>query len=309
MKVCVYGLPDFSSGREWLSDPVRGWPFSHVPHEAVTHPKDADFVLVYFPKPYTAEVNQQARLVMAQDAYEKYGDKFVWVTVCDFPNFCYSAKGWKLVLSPPEDREQNIAHQVIPIPLHLCDADWHINQDTEWIEHCRNMPLKYDFCFLGNIDGIDERLHGGRKWIQALRTRGDMGSFFLRNRSDSAWQPTWEGHHREWMERVGESRFGFAPADSSTSPRLFWTMQVGTVPIMTDYCHLPFDDEVNWDLLGVRVPPESKLSYPYQMHLDPVYGEAETRKQAIQFWDDYCPYQHTARRVVEKMLTATRGGV
>ena len=309
MKVSVYGQSPFIPAAKILAHPVLGWPFSLVEHELVTDHEEADFILICFPIAYTSEANHHARAIMSQDIHKKYGHKFVWVTVCDFPDFCHKARGWKLVLSPPEDREKNIEHQVIPIPLHLCEADWRINQDRKWIEHCRNLPKKYDFCFVGNVTGVDERLHGGRKWIKTLKERGQMEPFFLRNRADSAWQQAWEGHHREWMERVAESRFGFAPADSSTSPRLFWTMQVGTVPIMTDYCHLPFDDEVDWQLLGMRVPPKSKLSYPYQRHLIPGNGYTETREQAIRFWDDYCPYEVTAQRVVAKMLTDARCGV
>ncbi|MCD7109678.1 FkbM family methyltransferase [Rhizobium sp. DKSPLA3] len=290
-----------------LQDPVLGFPFSHLPEVMpATSAEEADFIFAFFPCPYTIEANDTARMIRETDSYRNYREKYVWQSLCDFPDFSRSdPAGHKLVLSPLPAKNLNIRYNVHPMPIHPCEGDYQIQMDREHTEDCRSLAKIYDFAFLGSVDDfpVTGGFFGGRAWLRQLEAEG-LPNFFLRSAKGWAFSEDWADRHREWMKRVGEAKYGFAPADSSNSPRLFWTMQVGTVPIITDYEHLPFDDVVDWSSLAVVVPSSQKLTFDYRSLPTSGPDYDLKRERVIKFWEEYCFYPNAARKLVNRIRSS-----
>lgn len=298
-KVFVHGRDAFT-----LRDPVKGFPFSLLPHDPVKTPEEADFILLHFGTGSTDAVNQSASGVSQTPPYQLFAEKYVTCSLCDFPLYTKWFKGVKFALSPMQGIGSK--YQTYPFPLHPVKADYDIAMDRDYTAKCRGMTKKYDFAFLGQLDDFPYKKYGGREWLKEVREKVGEDRFFIRSKHINALshEKEWGIQHREWMQRVGESAYGFCPVgggDATMDPRLYWTMQVGTVPIITDPEFLAFQELVDWDEMAVFV--EDKVGFDYDslpMPGDPEYDGK--RERVMAFWDDWCWYPHCAKRLFEHYL-------
>lgn len=286
-------------------DPVKGFPFHFLTHEVVTDPGLADFIYLWFPNPTTDGVNSFAEGRMHSKVYAAHRDKYVTWALCDFPRYSLLYGGHKFLLSPMSNSPPDM--NCHPMPLHPCEPAYQIAIDTAYTEACRNLPKKYDFCFLGQLDDFPYRKYGGRQWMREVQERLGEDRFFVRSKHLNAVRSKdWLHNHREWMLRVGESRYGFCPiggGDATMDPRLYWTMQVGAIPIiLTDWEYLAFSEVVDWEKLAVFVPAEERLTFDYASL--PMEGPEyeEKRRAVMQFWNDYCYYPNCAKALYEQYL-------
>jgi hypothetical protein len=294
--------------QEMLHDVVRGFPFSLSDSVHADSPEDADFIHVVFHKWDTGVIRKIANQIMGGPVYQEFPEKFVWKVSFDDPGFAKKCKGVKFVTSPFEDREENKKHNVIGMPIYPWYTDYALQQDTDYTKWCREQEKLYDFAFIGHVEGCQHSMYGGRKWLRKLKNNG-LPNYYLHSAHHNANFPGWMETHREWMKHIGQSKLGFSPSGSihaTLIPRNYYTMQVGTVPIITDCWNLPFDDEVDWDGMAFIVNTEDKLTYDWKQLLEHE-GYRERRERVIQFWEDYCTYQNCARRLVEKYLIPRLG--
>ena len=292
-----------------LQHPIRGFPFSHVEHEVAKEPQDADWVLLPFLDPVTSGVHRTASGAMQSVEYHERPEKYVSWALCDFPRYSVKMKGVKFLLSPMDDPRSR-GMNCHPMPLHPCERDYAIAMDLGYTEECRAREKINNFAFLGKLNAFSRIKYGGRIWMRQVAKR--VPKFFIRSRAHNALYSGWETAHREWMLRVAEAAYGFCPisgADATMDPRLYWTMQVGTVPIITQHetiqCDfLGFQDVVDWEELAVFVPSAQKLTFDYAslpMPGDPEYEKK--RKAVMRYWDEYSFYPRCEEKLVENYLT------
>lgn len=290
--------------RSAFSQPVRGFPFSLIDHVVVDTAEEADYIYLWFPHLSTHAVNAHAKGHMNTPCYQRFKDKYVTWALCDFPEYSLTFGGTKFLLSPMAGtpKEQN-CHAM---PVHPVIDDYRIAMDVGYTAHCRALEKRHEFCFLGQLDDFPYKKYGGREWMKDVQKVVGKDHFFLRSRHKNAVSDQgWGEAHREWMLRVAEAKYGFCPiggGDATMDPRLYWTMQVGTIPIITDNEFLAFEDQVAWHNLAVFVPGDQKTTFDY-MSL-PMEGPEyeEKRKAVIDFWDAWAWYPNCARRLVECYL-------
>jgi hypothetical protein len=267
--------------------------------EPTTSMREADVIFPDFgPTPYTGEVGAMADAITREAWFKLYSKKIVWVTLCDFPVFSQKVEdGLKFVLSPLPDRQKNLEYHVHAMPIHPCQGDYIIQMDRDYTIECRQRQKKWDFAFIGNVTGgIPNRFFEGRRWLKELHEKNLNGRMYLRDNPGWAFNEHWEADHREWMQRIAEAKYGFAPAGASNGPRGYWTMQVGTVPVFTNIELLPFDTEINWSDAAVIVPKGEALSFKYEdLPVDAEY--TRLRMNAIKLWDEYCWMPNLAKRM------------
>lgn len=297
MKVCV----PTNRKNEILSDPVAGFPFSWVKGiEPVTDKADADVIFPDFgPKPFTGEVEELSRALEREHWFEPYADKIVWLSICDYPYFSQRfEEGLKLLLSPLQGYRRNRECNVHPLPIHLCHNDYMIQMDRDYTELCRTSEKKHLVGFAGSVtSGASLSMFGGRKWMLQVKERL-KDRMFLRDKAGWGFSNEWPHNHREWMQRMAECKYGFAPAGASNGPRGYWLMQVGTVPIFTDVEMLPFEDEVDWPSMSITIPHEELVDFDYDS-LPDGNDYIRLRRNAIAFWEHLCWMPNLAKKLME----------
>lgn len=295
MKIAVHGDPRV------LDDPVDGFPFYFLEHEVVP-PAEADHIFMPFPAPITSEVNSHASQEMTTVEYQQHKKKYVTWSLCDFPSYSLRMAGTKFLLSPMEGRALSEHYHCHAMPAHPCAGDYRIAMDLDWTKECRDLEKKYRFAFLGWIDAFPYEKYGGRAWMRQVQTRVGGENFFIRGKRHNALWPGWLEAHKEWMQRMGEAYYAFCPCgggDATMDPRLYWSMQVGCVPIIFDAEYLAFDDVVDWEKLAIF--PKDKMDFDY-MALPTGEEYEEKRKAVMSFWDEYCFYPNCAKKLAEHYL-------
>ena len=283
-------------------NPVKGFPFSLLDDCEVTEdPEEADWIYLYFQKETTHAVNAIARANIGTKLYKDHKDKFVTWSLCDFPEYTLTFAGIKFALSPMAGTPPYAF--TFALPLHPTEADYSIAIDHAYTQECRDREKINNFCFLGRMHPFPYKRYGGRAWMEDVQKR--VEKFFIRSKHSNGLLKEWAGLHREWMQRVGESKYGFCPVgggDATMDPRLYWTMQVGAIPIISDAEFLPFDGIVDWKELAVFIPHDERETFDY-MSLPMEGPEYERKRDAvIRFWDEYCFYPNCAMKLAEHYL-------
>ena len=281
-----------------LRDPVIGFPFSHlgnvVPCES---PNEADHIFAPFRTQFSTHVNERGREVMASNRFKKWGEKYVFFTIADNPEFDYEAKpGIKFLASPLWDHgsNENASMNVVQVPLWLGGPAWDIQQDREFIEELRSAPKTHDFIFLGDMAVRGKR---DRQWLARVAVR----SFKFEHRPPCIWNPGFGEKMREFLREVSRARYCFAPRGvGSSSARLYEAMLAGTVPIVDNSLDMPLWRGVH-SCKGVVNAPE-KASFQY--HTLPLIGPAywQKREAAMHYWDHYCYLPNCALEIETQHL-------
>ena len=102
---------------------------------------------------------------------------------------------------------------------------------------------------------------------------------------------------KRFLLEVAKAKFCFAPRGVGTSSyRLYQSMMVGTVPIVSGMQDYPFRDEVDWRSFCVI---DDKHDADYVSLLK---GYEVMREAAIRFWDEYVFIPKSYARLTDKVI-------
>ena len=109
---------------------------------------------------------------------------------------------------------------------------------------------------------------------------------------------------RDFLNEVSLSRFTFCPrGNGSSSFRLFESLEVGSVPIVTGMIDYPFIDEVDWDSFSIRGESIEDLPILIEKSKNLTEKEYEVMRQnGIDFWEQYCRLDNYHEWVIKEFL-------
>jgi hypothetical protein len=198
----------------------------------------------------------------------------------DNPHEAYNNEDLCFVAQPLKDN--NISYNNIVVPLMMCDM-WDIICDNpNLISQLRGNEKKYEFGFVGSC------VNARRDILRHLR----LESFLFETDMVPIWNMSREQKHKnikDYLYKMSQCKFVFAPRGlGSSSFRLYESLSVGSIPIITGDIELPFNDQVMWDSFSVRGDIENlhELASDCSDMCDTSY--CRMRIKAMEFWDNYC---------------------
>ncbi len=199
----------------------------------------------------------------------------------DQPFEAYESKKTVLVPQPIYSKDVNLKFNVISVPL-LMSEQALIRDDNDFIELCRKYKRKTSFGFIGNFnerydltvldyassfDGIftvDEpgysrphyyNIYDYQEVNRTILKDLELKSYYTRP-ADSIWgleQKVKIRHIKKYLGELSGCKFVFCPRGTgSSSYRLYETLMIGSIPIITGMKDYPFDDEYDWDSFSIR---------------------------------------------------------
>lgn len=288
MRVAVYNAQS-----DVFKDPWKGKPFSLTQdHWTLTDSyDDADRILGYT---HYLEGKQDFQKITNSALYDKYKEKFVFVSMHDNPSYLYKPdSSLKLNCQPVTTSSCN----VVTIPLHMRHYDYELQQDKEFIEECRNIKKDKLAVFIGQMK------YAGRERLNVYRNHPDVEiietlPIFGVTDSESR-----VALLKEFCRRVARAKFAFCPRGiGSSSFRFYQSMMVGTIPIEYGMPEYPFADVIDWQSTVVSIKDPEK-EYNMKLLLD-IGGLDDTimRSQCIEYWDKYLSMQATDQYIFDNLL-------
>jgi hypothetical protein len=235
----------------------------------------------------------------------------------DQPFEAYENDNLILCPQPLYKKEENLKYNVISVPLLMLEyATIHQKYD---INEFRNKKRTYDFGFVGNhnerydiefygdeIDSngnfvIDEpgysrpHYYNSEEYTEinrsVLRTL-KLKSYYTRD-TDIIWGMDDEDKiktMKKYLDDVSQCNFVFCPRGTGTSSfRLYETLMMGSIPIITGMKDYPFDDEYDWDSFSLRTDSIKDLQYLIDKAQELSDKDIEEMKQnGIKFYDERC---------------------
>jgi len=278
---------------ETLKDPILGRPFSFNLDriEYTESYSKADYILGYLDY---LECERDFYRIKMSDTFKKYQEKFVFWSMHDTPLFAYQEnKSLKFICQPLSNPKVNNANNVIPVPLQMRHYELEMIKDLDFIEQCRRQEKINDYVYVGQI------VYANRYWLRNIN---------LPNYDFKETTPIWGIKetskriqlNKDFCKRISKSKFCFAPRGiGSSSFRLYQSMMVGTVPIVSGMLDYPFKEEVQWSDFCIV----NKLDNHYPFNTIPVGLEYDAmRSKAIKFWDEYVRIENCDRKLFEKYL-------
>lgn len=170
----------------------------------------------------------------------------------------------------------------ITIPLVMSDHIDIIN-DSSFLHSCRQKEKKYDFMFAGQIR------YGGREVFKKIKNK--VKNYYFEE-TVQIWNLSDHDKKLEikkFLEKISTSKFVFAPRGVGTSSfRLYESLMVGSIPIVTDMVDFPFKDEVDWDSICIRGSVKNLKSLIKKAEKMSSSEIIEMRINGINFWEKYC---------------------
>lgn len=217
----------------------------------------------------------------------------------DNPSKAYKTKELTFVSQPLYDFNINIKHNVITVPLIMSDEWKLLHENPTFISECRDQHKSFQFNFVGNLNKGSKIMNAICPWgitpnRKILKNLNLQGYDFEETKSIYNLK-TDEKNKRllSFLQRIAKSRFVFCPRGSGTSSfRLYQSMMVGSVPIVTDSKCFPFEDKTHWD--EICICGEMKdLNNLIQIALNLSNVEYfQMRDKAMKFWDQYCRHEN-----------------
>jgi len=207
----------------------------------------------------------------------------------DAPEEAYRTSEMSFV-AQPADEELNKKHNVIPVPLMMTDEYEILQKNPDLIEKLRNTEKTFDYNFVGQCHYV------GREVFRDL----DLESYdFEENPKGVYGLPKDQKHVSliSFLYRIAKCKFVFCPRGvGSSSFRLYQSLMVGSIPIVTGMNDYPFKDEVDWDSFCIR----GKLSdLPALIEKSRSVDVEKMRENGMKFWDEYCEYENLYSKLHE----------
>lgn len=273
-RVDFAGFRPFPS--DWWSDRTI-----HNPYEADAIYLDLDYL----------DCNKDFAEISETKSFQDNAHKCFCYSMHDNPTFAY--KPWsndvtKFIAQPLVQNGANI----IPVPLQMRHFERELIKDTKFIEQCRNRKKEYDYIFVGQVK------YANRDWLypENIKPRLLTGSSYVFRETEPIWNiKTVEDRVnlvKDFCWELAGARFAFCPRGiGSSSFRLFQSLMVGTVPILTGMIEYPMKEVVNWDRIALYIPPTRPLT-DYEGR----------REDGIKAWDNYFHMTKTDEYLFEKYL-------
>lgn len=223
-------------------------------------------------------------------AYRRFSRKFVWATNADNSRPYYKAAGVKFLAQPCR-----VTPDVIPMPLVMSGIEYEVCKNQSFIEKCRARKRTVDFLFIGNLGTKLGEMH--RKFLTQLELPNSLMKFTdpIWHLEDAAKIDT----VREFLWNISQARYVIAPRGSgSSSFRLYQSLCVGSVPIISGMVAYPFADEVEWSNFAIIDDDHSRVFEPGSILAMPW---EQMRRAAMQFWDEYVWIPKMYPRLVAKI--------
>ena len=143
-------------------------------------------------------------------------------------------------------------------------------------------------------------------------------SYLFRENNDGIYGLYPEEKRKElikFLEEIASCRFVFCPRGiGSSSFRLYQSLMVGSIPIITGMNDYPFKNRVNWDHISIRGQLENLpqlIRHAKDMIREvpgtDTYQYNNARSKGMLFWDIYCRNEnlyHELRNIVKERLNA-----
>jgi hypothetical protein len=272
MLVFIDGNPDI------IKSATKGRPFFSTDVKICEDPDAADFIFTY--------LGRGTPRLKRSKLFRKYERKYVIYGNYDRPNFAYKTQAIKFLAQPLHVPAKNKEHRIIPCPLTMGGIEYQITRNREFIKKCRSVRKSIDFIFMGSNQDI-----GARRFLKDLKLKN-----FVRVETGKIWRlPAAEKIRRikRFLLKTAEARYCFAPRGmGSSSYRLYQSLMVGTVPIVSGMKDYPFP-EATWKSFCVI---DDKHQANYGALLDGRH--AKMRQIGMKFWDDYVFIPRCYQRLV-----------
>ncbi len=217
-------------------------------------------------------------------------DRFLFLND-DNPILAYQNKSKvSFVAQPLGGEDVNRERNVIPVPLMMTD-EWEIIQDDRSIiERLREIPKTFDYNFVGQCH------YAGREVLR----NPPIENYDFEENPKGIYGLNKEEKRKElisFLERTAKSKFVFCPRGAgSSSFRLYQSLMVGSVPIITGMNDYPFSDKVDWNSFSIR----GSLDNINELVEKSKSADFESYAQAgMKFWDEYCVHDNLYRKLEE----------
>ena len=216
----------------------------------------------------------------------------------DNPAPAYENKDLILVPQPLYGFDINNKYNVVVVPLVMHEQD--IIQESSFIEECRLNKKIYDFVFIGDMET------GHRKKLNQEEL--SLNSYLFRDTTFySIWPYDYPGRVsliKEFLNEMSLSKFSFCPRGSgSSSYRLYESLEIGSVPIITGMKDYPFRDEVDWNTFSLMGESTDELPSLIEKAKSLTNKEYEVMRQnGIDFWEQYCRLYNYHDWVIKEFL-------
>ena len=277
----MYKVGVFNGETDILKDPIKGRPFSFNLDqiEITENYEDCDYILGYLD---LDNCNSDYKRIRKSSEFKRFKNKFVFYAMHDNPKFAYlDREPIKFICQPIYYPRVNKEFNIISVPLQMRHFEMELIRDQEFIDNCRHQKKIYDFIFIGNINPKVTP----RSWLQTI----NLDNYYLKET-----KPIW--HVQSVEERVemvkdfcmelSKAKFCFAPRGvGSTSFRLYQSLMVGTVPIISGMMDYPFRELVCWKDFSISTGLGPY--FPYESLVENEDRYSQMRLNGIQFWEKY----------------------
>lgn len=281
----------FNCDRQTFLDPIKGRPFSNnIDEFTITDNHDeADYIFGYLDY---LTCNPDFNKISQTELYKKHKDKFVFYSMHDSPSFAYKDKEPIKILCQPLEKDIETKN-IIVCPLQMRHFEWEIIQDFKFIEDCRNMDKNVDITFVG------QPKYYGREKIFNM----DFSPLTSNIRSTSSIYGVHDINKRisimkDFYIETSKSKFTLAPRGmGSSSFRFYQSLMVGSVPILSGYNRLPFEDKIDYEKLCIILDHRSDdfISKLHKKISEINYDEM--RNYGMKIWDEYFRIEKTDKEI------------
>ena len=214
----------------------------------------------------------------------------------DNPTCAYENKDLILIPNPLYEKDIKEEYNVVIVHLVMHEQE-KIIFDKTFLSECRKNRKKYEYGYIGDI-------YKGRLELKDL----ELDSYFFKDTSnDTIWHLNENDkvdRIKDFLNEVSLSKFTFCPrGNGSSSFRLFESLEVGSVPIITGMIDYPFRDKVDWDSFSIK--GESIKDLPLLIEKANSLTEYEykvMRQNGIDFWEQYCRLDNYHDWVIKEFL-------
>lgn len=237
-------------------------------------------------------------------------NKRVFISHEDNPEYAYKNMEEWYIASPIYGKKFNAKYNVNVIPL-MSERTFSGLGNLE--ETIRKNNKQYDFVFMGAINS-GERV-ALRNFLE--KTKLKKALFLDTTKHDKI-------DMAKYVELISRAKFGFCPRGvGHSSFRLYESLAVGTVPIVTGSKEYPYENDFDWDSFSVRgvyedAPPNhnhaiqkkwrDKYSELFTKLTEKAYSIIETgkyeeyRKRGMTFYDRIYSKEYIYTKILDKLF-------
>lgn len=281
----------FNCDEKTFKDPIKGRPFSNNLNEfeIVYDHDEADFIFGYLdyltPNPQYDSISQT-------EVFKKHKNKFVFFAMHDSPSFAYrDSESYKVICQPSDKNIED--YNIIVSPLQMRHFEWEIIQDLNFIDECRNTEKNVDITFVGQPKYYE------REKIFNM----DFSPLTSNIRSTSSIYGVHDINQRisimkDFYIETSKSKFTLAPRGmGSSSFRFYQSLMVGSVPILSGYNRLPFENKIDYEKLCIILDHRDNDFLSKLKTKISTINYDEMRNYGIKIWDEYFRIEKTDKHL------------